>query len=293
MNTADTADLAGLRDTPRDGLTFIDHLSRFSGISVAQFYLLVALVTVWEVFSRYVLHAPTTWAFEIVQVLCASAWMIASAYVTLYKRHIGITVLYLAAGDGTRWWLDLFAMVVGVVALFMLVDDTLIRALEAIDLREKMGSAFNSPQPMVLKTVLMLGSLMYLAQLLVNLYRHFDSTLMRRLTLLVGVLIIVRLLSSMGGHYLGEESLPGMLSAAASNAVSGLDPSQMIDAREYGIGSVSMVIVAVLMILMMTGMPLGIVTLDRVGAGGAGVLSARAACTWSRPTRSACSRATR
>ena len=37
-----------------------------------------------------------------------------------YKRHIAINVLYLMAGDRGKWYLDLFAYVVGVIALWLL-----------------------------------------------------------------------------------------------------------------------------------------------------------------------------
>ena len=112
----------------------VDHVSRFLGLAVSNLYLLAAACTLWEVIARYVFNSPTQWVFEVVMVLCASSWMLSAGFVTLRKRHIGITVFYLMASDRVRWWLDLFAMVVGVFALYMLVSDTLIRALESIDL---------------------------------------------------------------------------------------------------------------------------------------------------------------
>ena len=128
----------------------VDHFSRFTGLAVGNLYIIAAACTLWEVFARYILNSPTQWVFEVVMVLCASAWMLSAGFVTLQKRHIGITVLYLMASDRVRWWLDLFAMCVGVFALYMLVGDTLIRALESIDLTERAGTAWNSPQPLVL-----------------------------------------------------------------------------------------------------------------------------------------------
>ncbi|MGI9502681.1 MAG: hypothetical protein ACR2RE_06460, partial [Geminicoccaceae bacterium] len=44
----------------------VDRFSRFLGLSVAQFYILCAFVTLWEVVARYVFDAPTSWAFEVV-----------------------------------------------------------------------------------------------------------------------------------------------------------------------------------------------------------------------------------
>lgn len=135
----------------------VDHFSRFTGLAVGNLYLIAAGATMWEVIARYVFNAPTQWAFEVVMVLCACAWMLSAGFVTLQKRHIGITVFYLMAPERVKWWLDLFAMLVGVFALYMLTSDTLVRALESIDLVERAGSAFNSPLPMMLKTVLCAG----------------------------------------------------------------------------------------------------------------------------------------
>jgi tripartite ATP-independent transporter DctM subunit len=237
----------------------VDRFSRFLGLSVAQFYIFCAFVTLWEVVARYAFDAPTSWAFEVVMVLCATAWMLSVGYVTSHKRHIGITVFYLMAGKDTRWWLDLFGMVVGVFALYMLATDTLVRALESIDIIERYGSAFNSPQPMMLKTALIGGAVLYLAQLLTNLHRHFRSDVLQTLVLVIGGLMFLRLAVILIAHYAdgGAET--------ANQALSGLgealDPRQIINLRDYDIGTVSIGIVVALILLMATGMPLGVVTL--------------------------------
>jgi tripartite ATP-independent transporter DctM subunit len=237
----------------------VDRFSRFLGLSVAQFYILCAFVTLWEVVARYAFDAPTSWAFEVVMVLCATAWMLSVGYVTSHKRHIGITVFYLMAGSGTRWWLDLFGMVVGVFALYMLATDTLVRALESIDIVERYGSAFNSPQPMMLKTALIAGAVLYLAQLLTNLHRHFRSEVYQTLVLVVGGLMFFRLLIILIAHYTGGGA--ESFSASLSSLGEALDPRQIINLRDYDIGTVSIGIVIALIALMATGMPLGVVTL--------------------------------
>lgn len=255
------------RDTsifePQQGpFRFVDHFSKFSGLAVSHLYLLAAVATIYEVVSRYVFDAPTQWAFEVVMVLCATAWMLSAGYITLHKRHIAINVIYLMVGDRGKWWLDLFAYVVGVLALWLLSDDAIVRAMESIRMVEKMGSAWNSPQPMILKTMLVVGALMYLVQLLVNLHRHVTSSVAKTAVLIAAGLIFIRLISVVGAHYLGDASA---IFSAINNlyafAGSAIDPSSLIDMREMGIASASMLIVGLMISLMMTGMPLGIVTL--------------------------------
>ena len=152
-------------ETGKDRFAFFDHFSKFSGLAVAQLYLICAAVTGYEVISRYVFDAPTQWVFEVVMVLAATAWMLSAAYVTLHKRHIGITVFYIMASDRGKWWLDLIAYVVGIIALWLLIDDSVIRALDSVMMLEKAGSAWNSPQPMILKSMLTIGATTYICLL--------------------------------------------------------------------------------------------------------------------------------
>jgi tripartite ATP-independent transporter DctM subunit len=246
------------------GSTFnssVDHFSRFLGLAVGNLYLLAAFCTIWEVVSRYFFNSPTQWVFEVVMVLCACAWMLSAGFVTLQKRHIGITVFYLMATERTRWCLDLFAMLVGVFALYMLVSDTLIRALESIDLLERGGTAWNSPLPMVLKTVLVTGLFIYLVQLLTNLSRHFRSNFLQVVVYSTLALICVRLLISMFAHFSVADSMILGFEETLSQTSSGFIDQFRIDREEVGIATISLVIVGSLLALMMTGMPLGIVTL--------------------------------
>jgi tripartite ATP-independent transporter DctM subunit len=241
--------------------SWVDHFSRFTGLAVGNLYLLAAACTMYEVIARYVFHAPTQWAFEVVMVLCACAWMLSAGFVTLQKRHIGITVFYLMAPKKVQWWLDLFAMVVGVFALYMLASDTLVRAMESIDLIERAGSAFNSPLPMVLKTILCVGLMIYLTQLLVNLSRHFEGSFWQIAALVLLGLIAVRLGLIIYGHYFGEESGLGAVSKGIAEASSVWIDSLRVDRDAVGIAMISTLIVIALVALMLTGMPLGIVTL--------------------------------
>ena len=157
----------------KDSLNPVDHISKFLGLAVAQLYLFCAFITAYEVASRYLFNSPTQWVFETVMVLCASAWMLSAGYITLHKRHIGITVIYVLVDKAKQWKLDTFAYIIGIISLWLFVDDTLVRAIESVEMVERGGTAWNSPQPLILKTMLVAGAFIYLVQLLVNIYRLF------------------------------------------------------------------------------------------------------------------------
>lgn len=75
---------------------FIDLAERWVvGIGVLAALLLVPLVlaTTWEVVSRYALHAPTIWAYEIGYTLTGAHFMLALAYTLRQGEHIRIDVL--------------------------------------------------------------------------------------------------------------------------------------------------------------------------------------------------------
>ncbi|WP_417606248.1 TRAP transporter large permease subunit [Primorskyibacter flagellatus] len=247
-------------DLNRDNYNVVDHFSHTLGIGISVFYLVAAAATLYEVFSRYALNAPTYWAFETVMMLCASAWMLSSGYITLKRRHIGITVFHVMASDRQRWWLDLFAMLVGIVALYMLLADASIRAYVSIERVEKSGSAFNSPLPMVLKTVMVAGAFLYLTQLTVNLYRHVTSGGARLAVKLLAGFMLIYFVSALLGHAF-DISWAAAISDGFSAVGKALDPSKALNMRAMDLGTVSIIMVLLLVTLMMTGMPLGIVTL--------------------------------
>lgn len=248
------------QDLSRDDYTVVDHFSHTLGIGISVFYMVAAVATLYEVFSRYALNAPTYWAFETVMMLCASAWMLSSGYITLKKRHIGITVFHVMASDRQRWWLDLFAMLVGIVALYMLLADASVRAYVSIGRIEKSGSAFNSPLPMVLKTVMVVGAFLYLTQLTVNLHRHVRSNAARWAVKLLALYMLVYFIAALLGHAF-DISWAAAVSDAFSGIGKALDPSKALNMRSMDLGTVSLIMVILLVALMMTGMPLGIVTL--------------------------------
>jgi TRAP-type C4-dicarboxylate transport system permease small subunit len=157
----------------RGVLRVIDHLSQFVGLAAAQLYLLCALITTYEVVMRYVFRAPTQWAFEVVMVLCASAWMLSVGYVTRHRRHIAITVLYVMAPPHVRRALDLFINLVGLAAVLILLYAAWEPAVRAVSTIQRTGSAFNSPEPTILKTMLVIGAGLYALQLIANLVKHF------------------------------------------------------------------------------------------------------------------------
>jgi TRAP-type mannitol/chloroaromatic compound transport system permease small subunit len=260
MNSNEIIDSDNFPPT-KDNLNFVDHISKLMGLAVSQLYLFAALLTCYEVVSRYLFHSPTQWVFETVMVLCASAWMLSAGYITLHKRHIGITVIYIMLSKAKQWYLDLFAYVIGVIALWYFIDATIVRAIEAVMAVERAGSAWNSPQPLILKTMLVSGATLYLAQLLVNLYRHFKSQIGKNIITAIAGLIILRIVLVFIEHAFEATGIVATINGFYSSVGYYLEPNLYVDMDDISIGAASFIIVAAMVLLMMTGMPLGVVTL--------------------------------
>lgn len=247
------------------GYNAVDHTSHFLGIAVSTLYFVAAGVTLYEVFARYLLNAPTLWAFELVLVLVATAWMLSSGYITLKKRHIAITVVQSMVSPRAQWWLELFAMLIGIIALYLLLSDAALRGYNGILRVERSGSPFNSPMPMMFKALLAAGAFLYLAQLTVNLHRHVSSRAAKFAVQLLALFMVVYFGAQAMAVFLGETEGVGPMVTGLSGAFTSigvaLDPSDVLQMRSYDLGTISIIMVALLVLLMMTGTPLGLVTL--------------------------------
>jgi len=239
----------------------IDHVSHFTGISASVLYLIAIFATLYEVFARYLFNAPTEWAYEIVMVLVATCWMLSAGYITFRQRHIAVTVFSHAASPGVRWRLELFSNIVGLLAIFILTVDSMSEAVEAFHRIEKSGTAFNSPMPTFLKVLLTLGATLYLAQLSVNLHRQVTSSLGKKTVYAVSMLMGIYVVNTFIALSLGDATIFSSISASVSGFIESLAIQDTVDLRSYGIGTISVIMVVLLVTLMMTGMPLGIVTL--------------------------------
>lgn len=75
-------------------LHFIDSLSAWCGKTFAWCIVILTLSTCYEVFVRYVLNSPTTWAFDMSVQMYGSLFMMAGAYALSQDAHVRGDVVY-------------------------------------------------------------------------------------------------------------------------------------------------------------------------------------------------------
>ncbi len=75
-------------------LHFIDSLSAGTGKAFAWCILILTLSTCYEVFVRYVLNAPTLWAFDMSVQMYGALFMMTGAYALSQDAHVRGDVIY-------------------------------------------------------------------------------------------------------------------------------------------------------------------------------------------------------
>jgi TRAP-type mannitol/chloroaromatic compound transport system permease small subunit len=75
-------------------LFFIDSLSTWVGKAFAWLILVLTFGVSYEVFVRYVLSAPTTWAFDISYITYGALFLMSGAYTLSRNGHVRGDVVY-------------------------------------------------------------------------------------------------------------------------------------------------------------------------------------------------------
>lgn len=91
----------------RKFLFFIDELSTWVGKAFAWLILVLTLGVSYEVFVRYVLRAPTTWAFDISYITYGAMFLMAGAYTLSRNGHVRADVVYRLWSPRTQATMDL------------------------------------------------------------------------------------------------------------------------------------------------------------------------------------------
>lgn len=75
-------------------LSVIDRLSAWVGKAFAWSIVVLTAIVSYEVFARYLLHAPTDWAYDTAYMLYGTLFMMAGAYTLSRNGHVRGDVLY-------------------------------------------------------------------------------------------------------------------------------------------------------------------------------------------------------
>lgn len=88
-------------------LLFIERLSMWTGKVFGWCIIILTFGGSYEVFVRYVLRAPTSWAFDISYIMYGALFMMAGAYTVSRNGHVRGDVLYRLWPERVQAWIDL------------------------------------------------------------------------------------------------------------------------------------------------------------------------------------------
>ncbi len=93
-------------------LLFIDRVSTWVGKSFGWLILILTLGVSYEVFVRYVLGAPTTWAFDFSYITYGALFLMSGPYALSRGSHVRADVVYRLWQPRTQAKLDLFLYII-------------------------------------------------------------------------------------------------------------------------------------------------------------------------------------
>jgi len=133
--------------------------------------ILIAVLSVIEIFRRYILGEPSIWAAELIVMLAALTYAFAGPFAQLYRRHIAITVL----SERFPQWLakaaEVIKLVVGLIYLSALLYGSGQMAWSALSGGERSGTAWDTPIPQIVKAALVIALVAFIVLLLRELLR--------------------------------------------------------------------------------------------------------------------------
>ena len=150
----------------------IDRISTFIGQSFSWLIVALTFFISWEVFSRYALDHPHPWAFDVMNMLYGTLFMMAGAYTLAKKGHVRGDVLYGFFRPRTQASWDLLLYIVffipGVIAL---TYAGYFYAAESWAINEHSNVTANGPPVYPFKTVIPLAGAFLLVQGIVEIIR--------------------------------------------------------------------------------------------------------------------------
>jgi TRAP-type mannitol/chloroaromatic compound transport system permease small subunit len=153
-------------------LLTIDKISTFVGQAFSWLIVALTLMISWEVFSRYVLDNPHSWALDVMVMMYGTLFMMAGAYTLAKAGHVRGDVLYGFFEPRTQATIDLILFIVFFIpGVFALTYAGYYYAAESWAINEHSTITSEGPPIYPFKTMLPLAGAFLLLQGIVEIIR--------------------------------------------------------------------------------------------------------------------------
>ncbi len=153
-------------------LLTIDRISTFVGQTFSWLIVALTLLISWEVFSRYALDAPHSWAFDVMIIMYGTLFMMAGAYTLAKAGHVRGDVLYGFFKPRTQATIDLILFILFFIpGVFALTYAGYYFAAESWAMNEHSSITAQGPPIYPFKAILPLAGAFLLLQGIVEIIR--------------------------------------------------------------------------------------------------------------------------
>jgi TRAP-type mannitol/chloroaromatic compound transport system permease small subunit len=150
----------------------VDKVSTFVGHAFSWLIVSLTFMISWEVFSRYVLDHPHSWAFDAMIMQYGTLFMMAGAYTLAKNGHVRGDVLYSFFMPRTQATIDLILFIVFFIpGVFALTYAGYTFAVESWVMNEHSSITSEGPPIYPFKTVLPLAGAFLLMQGIIEIFR--------------------------------------------------------------------------------------------------------------------------
>jgi TRAP-type mannitol/chloroaromatic compound transport system permease small subunit len=146
-------------------LYVIDGISTWIGKAAAWLIILLTAVVCVEVFKRYLMNMPTSWIFDLQNMLYGSLFMLTGAYTLAQNAHVRGDFLYSSMKPRTQATLDLILYLVFFIpGILALCYAGLYFAMESWHIDEHSNVTADGPPVYHFKTVIPIAGAMLMLQ---------------------------------------------------------------------------------------------------------------------------------
>lgn len=122
-----------------------DLVVRVAGHLAAILMPVLAGVVAFEVFSRYVLNAPTIWGYDTALFLFGYIAALGGAYAQQKRAHINVDIFYLTVSASTRRVFSILTNLLGIVFLYVMLTLAFEKYNEAVEYDYRTQSEWSAP----------------------------------------------------------------------------------------------------------------------------------------------------
>lgn len=143
-------------------------------------YLVVFVVTVYNVALRYFFDSPPVWALELVIALAAIHYAIAGAAAIKNDAHVRIDVIYRLLPTRLQTLMSILAQCITLIFLAIILYYGSQQAWTSYLTGETTGAGWNSHAPIYMKAAIPIGAALMILQTIVGLARSVQEAVHAR-----------------------------------------------------------------------------------------------------------------